>query len=186
MWIHAAAPMASDRIIRWMLLLEEFGPEYHHIKGEDNVVANALSRIHCETEEVTAADATRIAHCMCTLTREETVEMPNAANISGMATCFAGSEDVAFEGFPMKPALIAREQAKDKKIQKNLQNNWREFQLRKVEGSDLLSYQGKIVIPDSLQGRIIAWYHKYLAHPGITHMEATIHTFFVWPGMRQQ
>ena len=86
----------------------------------------------------------------------------------------------------MKPALIAREQAKDKKIQKNFQNNRREFQLRKVEGSDLLSYQGKIVIPDSLQGRIIAWYHKYLAHPGMTRMEATIRTLFVWPGMREQ
>jgi transposase InsO family protein len=178
--------LTNDRIIRWRLLLEEFGPEYHHIKGEDNVVADALSRIHRESDEPAEVDATRIAHCMCILTRDETMEMPNAANISGMATCFAGSEDVAFEGFPMKPALIAREQAKDKKIQKNFQNNRREFQLRKVEGSDLLSYQGKIVIPDSLQGRIIAWYHKYLAHPGMTRMEATIRTLFVWPGMREQ
>ena len=56
----------------------------------------------------------------------------------------------------------------------------------KVEGVDLLSYEGKIMVPDTLQGRIIAWYHKYLAHPGQKRMEATIRSLFVWPGMRQQ
>ena len=29
--------------MRWRLILEEFGPELKYIKGENNVVANALS-----------------------------------------------------------------------------------------------------------------------------------------------
>ena len=37
--------LANDCIIRLWLFLEEFGPEYIHIKGKDNVVADALSRL---------------------------------------------------------------------------------------------------------------------------------------------
>jgi transposase InsO family protein len=86
----------------------------------------------------------------------------------------------------MKPALIAKEQRKDKKIRKNFNSNKTEFQLRRVEGIDLLTHQGKIVIPDSLQGRVIAWYHKYLAHPGEIRMEATLKALYTWPGMKSQ
>ena len=31
--------------MRWRLILKEFGPELKYIKGENNVVADALSRI---------------------------------------------------------------------------------------------------------------------------------------------
>ena len=37
--------MLSDCIIRWRLLLEEYGPTFVHIKGERNVIADALSRL---------------------------------------------------------------------------------------------------------------------------------------------
>jgi hypothetical protein len=36
--------LSSDRIIHWRLLLEEYGPEYVHVKGKDDIVADALSR----------------------------------------------------------------------------------------------------------------------------------------------
>ena len=35
----------TNRVIRWRLLLEEYGPELCHIPGERNVVADALSRV---------------------------------------------------------------------------------------------------------------------------------------------
>ena len=31
--------------MRWRLILEEFGPELKHTKGENNVIADALSRL---------------------------------------------------------------------------------------------------------------------------------------------
>ena len=39
------ANLASDRIARWHPLLEECGPEFAHVAGQDNVVAVALSRM---------------------------------------------------------------------------------------------------------------------------------------------
>ena len=41
----------TERVMRWRLLLEEFGPELHYIKGEDNVVADVLSRMDIQEED---------------------------------------------------------------------------------------------------------------------------------------
>jgi hypothetical protein len=43
--------LSSDRIIRWRLLLEEYGPEYVHISGKDNVIADALSRMEADFKD---------------------------------------------------------------------------------------------------------------------------------------
>jgi RNase H-like domain found in reverse transcriptase len=35
----------TERLMRWQLLIEEFGPKLTYIKGENNIVADALSRM---------------------------------------------------------------------------------------------------------------------------------------------
>ena len=35
----------TERIMRWSLILKEFGPELKYVKGENNVVADALSQL---------------------------------------------------------------------------------------------------------------------------------------------
>jgi hypothetical protein len=39
------AKSTSDRVMRWRLLIEEFGPELRHIKGRHKLIADALSRL---------------------------------------------------------------------------------------------------------------------------------------------
>jgi hypothetical protein len=41
----AATVIESQRVMRWRLLLEEYGPDIRHIKGVDNVVEDAISRL---------------------------------------------------------------------------------------------------------------------------------------------
>ena len=36
---------SSDRIMRWRLYLEEYGPDWRYISGKANIVADALSRL---------------------------------------------------------------------------------------------------------------------------------------------
>ena len=38
----------SDRVMRWRLYIEEYSPDLQYIKGENNVMADALSRLDCE------------------------------------------------------------------------------------------------------------------------------------------
>jgi hypothetical protein len=141
--------LTNDWITRWRLLIEEFGPEYHHMKGEHNVVPDALSRIHVKKDENTSGQ--EMDHCMSRSTRSEAINVPEQpTSHQDMATCFAGSEDVEFEQFPMKTALIAHEQAKDKKLQKKIRESRQNYTMMKDENYNLLSYQGKI--PNSLEG----------------------------------
>ena len=43
----------TERVMRWRLILEEFGKELRYIKGENNVVADALSRLEMsENQEI--------------------------------------------------------------------------------------------------------------------------------------
>jgi len=48
--------LSNDRIARWRLLLEEYGPQFVHVRGKDNVVADALSRLHAQFEETDSDD----------------------------------------------------------------------------------------------------------------------------------
>ena len=40
-----ALGLTSDRVYQWRLILEEYGPEIFYIKGIDNTVADAISRL---------------------------------------------------------------------------------------------------------------------------------------------
>ena len=43
--IADALGSTSNRVFQWRLLIEEYGPEIIYIKGEDNTVADAISRL---------------------------------------------------------------------------------------------------------------------------------------------
>ena len=49
-----ALGMTSDRVYRWRLLLEEFGPVIEYIKGVDNTVADAISRLEYDPDKKTS------------------------------------------------------------------------------------------------------------------------------------
>ncbi len=157
--------LASNRLIRWRMMLEEFGPRVEHVAGTKNVIADALSRLeitHKESDEVATGD-----------------ERPQLTYVS--------VREVEAEAFPMNPTLIQKEQQKDKELQrKKNENKNAQFTVKSVEGVELIHQEGKIIIPKSLQERIVAWYHTYLVHPGKTRMEATIRQNFTWPGLKTQ
>ena len=41
--VHDALGLTSDHVYHWRLILKEYGPEIIYIKGEDNIVADAMS-----------------------------------------------------------------------------------------------------------------------------------------------
>ena len=41
----------TERVMRWRLILEEYGPELIYIPGNKNIVANALSRLELVTNK---------------------------------------------------------------------------------------------------------------------------------------
>jgi hypothetical protein len=52
--VYAATVSELQRVMRWLLILEEFGPNIQHITGVDNVVADMLSCVpsaNCEDRD---------------------------------------------------------------------------------------------------------------------------------------
>ena len=180
--------LSNDRIIRWRLLLEEFSPAYVHVAGKDNVVADALSRMEADFPNPYGdfdqdTQAQLFACAMVEVDKSESYALPETP--TEIAETFITNKDLSEERYPLSPKLIAKEQRKDKTLQKAYDSNKAQFKLRQIEGIDLITFDNKIVLPKSLQGRVIAWYHKYLVHPGQTRMEETLRQTLTWPKMRE-
>jgi transposase InsO family protein len=180
--------LSNPRIVRWRLLLEEYGPEYRHIAGKDNVVADALSRMEANFDK--NINENRDAPLVCAaavtcLIRDESVMIPDPLDKEEMAEAFASiarnSEEE--ETFPLSPTLLATEQRKDKTLMRNVKRASNIYSTRTIEDVELITYHDKIVVPLTLRSRIIAWYHQYLQHPGMTRMEKTLRQTLTWPNL---
>ena len=55
-----------------------------------------------------------------------------------------------------------------------------------VENKKVLCKDGKMVIPTSLQQRVVVWYHHYIRHPGNTRLKETLHLLMYWKGLRKR
>ena len=157
----------TDRVMRWRLLIEEYGPELVYIKGEHNVVADALSRLDSKESKI-----------------------PNSP--AAMADLFAKKEKVPEDAYPLHFKLIQRYQLADKSLKKLAETDdkyhVKEFKVVPTRGGaktrPLICREDKICIPSALQKRIADWYHYNLCHPGENRTEQTLRQHFYWRNMR--
>ena len=89
----------TERVMRWRLVLEEYSPELRYIKGEHNIVADALSRLDMLDEEHQQSEQ---------LSAEEIAEL------------YAADEGEDFPSdFPLTYREIAHRQKADGRVQGN-------------------------------------------------------------------
>ena len=155
----------TERVMRWRLILEEYGPTLKYIKGEHNVVADALSRLDMDD-------------------KPESTE-----TLAFLAECFGSdTKDIPEGFFPLKFKDIQAQQQADKQLLKYLQGNDK-YRIRSFHGGGktrhLIVKDEKIVIPQQLQTRVVQWYHDQLCHPGETRTENTIRQHFTWKNLSQ-
>ena len=208
--ITSSLGLTSDRVYRWRLLLEEYGPEIVYIKGVDNTVADAISRLEYNPtlnpdrqcfvtyhghKESRVKDDVQLKHhpykaVSKLLNHYNTQQIGNSEDTSlSVNDVFVQTEEDTQEIYPTTVAEIAEEQRKDRHLKSyfNLdkpKKNAR-FMIRVVSNTDvILDEKGRLVIPHSLQDRVIQWYHHYLQHPGMTRLEETIKATMYWEHMR--
>ena len=171
-WTHDKS-MRNDRVMRWRLALEEFDITFHYIQGEKNVVADALSRLIIPD---TTDDELNVL--------EEVMDIEPA--------------DWRRYYQPITIAEIGREQKKDKylqKLQEQAPDKLGELfeDIGKKSGADHVvteldatDNQQRIIVPQSLRKRLMAWYHTMLVHPGSDRMYYTLRQHYTWPNMSKE
>jgi hypothetical protein len=150
----------AKRVMRWRLVLEEFGPDLQYIKGERNVVTDALSRLEIDDEQ----------------------------EIFNISECFGyDDDDLPPSSFPLRHKDIAKAQLDNSALLLKLRTN-KDFSEATFRGGDkehkLICHNGKIASPPSSQQKTTDWCHEILCHPGTTKTEATIRQHFDWKGLR--
>ena len=153
----------TDRVIRWRLLVEEYGPEIIYIKGPDNIVADAISRLH-------------ISECNFA---EKDISMSDMAESYDV-------EKLDNDTFPLTYKQIKHYQKTDKALLKKLEKGQYSENTFRGGGKSLtlISKDDRIVIPKILQTYTLNWYHTYLLHPGSTRLEETIKQHLYWPNLQ--
>ena len=158
-------------VMHWRLVLEEFGPKLNYIKGEHNIVADALSWLDMEEKPISDDESFYRDY------------------VETLAKCYGlDEEDLPKDAFPLTYKNIQREQQKDKELLKLVQDS-PNYQLKTFRGGgktrSLICHNDKIVMPSTLQRRTVEWYHLQICHPGKDHTEMTIRQHFTWKGLRE-
>jgi hypothetical protein len=168
--VYAATLSESQRVMRWRLILEEFGPNIQHIAGVDNTVADTLSRLPSANRDEQTQSTDR--------------ESRHANEL------FAINEPSA-DAFPLTLALVQAEQNKEKTDRKsdlstNLKNKIKEFKTQVIDDVEIYFLNSKIYVPKSLRRRTLDWYHFYLNHPGGDRLAKTLQEVCEWKGITTQ
>ena len=156
----------TDRVMRWRLILEEYGPELRYVKGEQNIVADALSRLKIQDSN----------------------ESHEQMQLETIAELFAADDEDFPKEYPLSYAEIQTRQDADASIKKLLRdkpNDYKKESFRRGDKTyELVTKENKIVLPTSMQKRATEWYHAVLMHPGETRTELTMGQHYTWKGMR--
>ena len=94
--------LKSERVMRWRLLLEEFGPEIKYVKGSKNLVADACSRLRTKTGNLVQDPVQNSSEAL-----EEILGVKPATELSDTF-------------FPLDARIIDQEQKKDKLLLRTL------------------------------------------------------------------
>jgi transposase InsO family protein len=158
----------TERVMRWRLIIEEYSPELIYLKGQTNIVADALSRLELATPEIS---------------NEEMHDMHYLADNFGLE-----DDDLPEDVYPLQYKLIATHQNKQKDLFIKLNKKQDGFHLKSFCGGGkkrtLICRNEKIIIPKTLQRRVVTWYHDILCHSGETRTEQTLRQQFWWPNLR--
>ena len=192
-----ALGLTSDRVFRWRLLIEEYGPKIMYIKGIDNTVADAISRLdynpamnrHADDEINSINKQVKWNNFLTLLNHYDTKSSDEKYNTdykTSYSQVFINnmSDD---EIYPLTVAEIADAQRVDPKWKSFFKQEDPRGKIRKViidETDVLVKDKSRLVIPKVLQARALQWYHHYLQHPGETRLEETLVAVMYWPGLR--
>ena len=162
--------LSSQRVIRWRMFLEEFHPTFHYVRGETNVLADALSRVPT-TVTTSVASETANADPLASHFVECYLHHPNEP------PC------------PVNHLRLRHFQQQDQRLLQLHQQFPQQYPYRSFGGVNLICFQPtptrfKVMIPNGLLNDIVRWYHLVLNHAGSSRLFDSISSHLTHPFLR--
>jgi len=175
-------------VLCWRLFLEDFGVQFHYIKGETNSLANALSHLPlAERQDTPVADAPGVSNT--TVNSFFSMAIDN----TDLLDCFVHLP--AAEGIPfdLDYQSIRNAQVGDACLEALRQDKPASF-VEQLLAPDVSvtcyipepNAPWKIYLPTNLLDNAIKWYHLALGHLGQNRLYDTIHMHFFHPDLRNK
>ncbi|KAJ3576959.1 hypothetical protein NP233_g65 [Leucocoprinus birnbaumii] len=188
----------SRRQARWMELLQQYNFEIVYIKGEENTVADALSRTnfeearseietwrHCPEDRL---DELEVPVCSVLLT-DDISPWESVRNLTRLSQPI--SDDTANHNIDSIMTIDTDDELHATIIAGYSEDTWCEKARKtKMDGltfkGDLMFYKDRLIIPrvGNIRETILGIAHKILGHFGFDKTYATLKEAFYWPGMR--
>ena len=148
----------AEHVMRWRLIVKECGPKLTHIKGESNIIADALSRMRLSNEDFSAeAFAGELGN-----------ELP---------TFPLSHKRLAAEQANAEKLQARIQNPKEKHLCSTKSYRFSD------KSHDLIVRDDKIVIPQSMEREVTEWCHENPLHPGKKRLELTLRQHFTFMGL---
>ena len=167
MLVNRGSRRESSKFHRWLERLSPFSFTPHYIKGEDNRVADALSRLVQRAEELGIKEV-----------QEEDSE--ETEEICGISTERCAEETVRDKLLSKLRQYVTGKWPKQSLLDADLKNLYKiRTELSAEQGC--VWKTGRILVPTSLRNEVLKEAHR--GHPGIVRLKRLLRQGVYWPGM---
>ncbi len=169
----------SQRVLRWKTFLDEYGIHMHHIKGEDNPLADALSRLHFDENILN-----RFEPQYKNSGEDESQSFYSMAiDNDDLKCCFVNLPLNQVAPFVLDYKRLRAVQMRDARLQ-SLREKYPQSFCEQMLAPQVYvtcfipkpNEPWKIYLPDELLHETVAWYHFVLGHLGRSRLFDTIST----------
>lgn len=199
---YSMTQYTTQRVLRWRLLLEDFGAKFHYKNGKTNVVADALSRVpRMETSAISPAVGESIPPTDSFFDHEDYNKNQSDEYYFGPcaeSNCLL-TECLLFyprfdneDRYPFDFNTIMHYQNQDEMLQALLVQNPNMYKKRLMGGADVICVgdtnsgeaSGQIALPQDMVVPILKYYHGLLGHAeAATKLEKTVRRHFFHPSI---
>ena len=157
--------MAAARMQRWALLLSGYSYTIEYRKGEDNPVADMLSRLPVDGADSAHEDENFV---FLTTVNALPVTAQDISEATRKDSTLSKVLELTLNGWP---SHIEEGELKPYHLHKD------ELSLE----DDCVLWGRRVIIPDACRERVLAELHE--CHPGIVKMKSLARSYFWWPGL---